>query len=60
MARVVENCPAGHEIYLAQAEDLDMDNNRRITYSLSLNPHELSDHLAIAELIYLARPLMKE
>ena len=60
MARVVENCPAGHEIYLAQAEDLDMDNNKRITYSLSLNPHELSDHLAITELIYLARPLMKE
>ena len=57
---MVENCPAGHEIYLAQAEDLDMDNNKRITYSLSLNPHELSDHLAITELIYLARPLMKE
>ena len=60
VARVVENWPAGHEIYLAQAEDLDTDNNSRITYSLSLNPHDLFTISPSLGMIYLARPLMKE
>lgn len=57
VARVVENWPAGHEVYLAKAEDLDTDNNSRITYSLSLNPHELFTISSTLGMIYLSRPL---
>ena len=35
MARVVENWPAGHEIYLAQAEDLDMEDDHTSVFEYS-------------------------
>lgn len=60
VARVVENWPAGHEIYLAKADDLDTDNNSRITYSLTLNPHELFSISPTLGMIYLNRPLHNE
>ena len=31
VARVAENWPVGQKIYLTQVEDLDTDNNSRIT-----------------------------
>ena len=60
VAKVVENWPSNHEIYLAKAEDLDTANNSRITYSLSLNPHELFTISSTLGMIYLNRPLQHE
>ena len=57
VTRVAENWPAGHEIFLAKAEDLDEGNNSFITYSLTLNPMDLFSISKTSGMIYLNRPL---
>lgn len=59
-ARLVENWPAGHEIHLAAAEDSDAGNNSRITYSLSVNPHDLFTISPQLGMIYLNRPMQDQ
>nr|CAG4640600.1 EOG090X0007 [Eulimnadia texana] len=57
VARIAENWPPGHEVFLAKAEDLDEGNNSLITYSLTLNPHDLFTISKTTGMIYLNRPL---
>lgn len=60
IARVVENWPVGHEVYLAEAEDMDIDNNSRISYNLTLNPLGLFRISPTLGMIYLNQPLLPD
>lgn len=59
MARIAEDWPAGHEVFLAKAEDLDQDINSRIVYSLTMNPRDLFS-ISPNGMIHLSRPLRHE
>ncbi|XP_033742322.1 LOW QUALITY PROTEIN: protocadherin Fat 4-like [Pecten maximus] len=57
-AKVVENWPVGHDVYLARATDSDAGQNAQISYRLQSTPDVFNVNPATG-MIYLAKPIDK-
>ncbi|XP_064092540.1 cadherin-related tumor suppressor-like [Macrobrachium nipponense] len=56
-AKVAENWPVGHQVYLAKAYDSDYGSNSKIAYSLSNNPDEYFAISRNSGMIFLNKPV---
>lgn len=55
-----ENAPVGCEVYLARADDPDVGNNSRISYSLTSNPYDLFTISQSTGVLYLNKTLKQD
>ena len=62
VAHIPENAPAGKQVFLARAEDVDEENssNSAIVYELTVNPRDLFSIAPSTGMISLKRPLRHE